>query len=212
MPRYFFNVVDGNSKNLLRDSEGAVFSDLGEARKEAVGWAQDFARHDFPKSIQTWKVLVFDENGDVVLTIPLSEVRLRKMARVWLDLGRKINKNECGFDSRILVWLIAAAILTVILHAHLNTAAPVTGIGGSYHMASASNENAVVAVRFASDASLVDITEFLDAYKASLVDGPHSGGLYKLRIANANLPQNGIGEIVGRMAQEKVVEFVAVVQ
>ena len=66
MPRYFFNVVDGNSKNLLRDSEGAVFSDLGEARKEAVGWAQDFARHDFPKSIQTWKVLVFDENGDGV--------------------------------------------------------------------------------------------------------------------------------------------------
>ena len=146
------------------------------------------------------------------LTVPLSEVRPRKMARVWLDLGRKINKNESSFDSRILVWLVAAAILTVIVQARLNTAAPVTEIGGSYHMASVSNENAVVAVRFVSDASLVDITEFLNAYKASLVDGPHSGGLYKLHIANANLPQNGIGEIVGRMTQEKVVEFAAVVQ
>jgi hypothetical protein len=212
VPRYFFNVVDGNSKNLLRDSEGAIFSDLGEARKEAVGWAQDFARHDFPKSIQTWRVLVFDENGDVVLTVPLSEVRLRKVARVWLDLGRKINKNESSFKSPIRVWLVAAAILTVILQARLNTVARVTEFSGGYHMASASNENAVVAVRFASDASLVDITEFLNAYKAVLVDGPRSGGLYKLRIANANLPQNGIREIVGRMAQEKVVEFAAVVQ
>ena len=210
VPRYFFNVMEGSSKNLLRDSEGSVFSDLGGARKEAVGWAQDIARHDFPESIP-WKVLVTDENADVVLTVPLSEVRLCRMTRTWLELGRNITKFESSFQSRILVWLVAAAILAVIVQAGLKTA-PVTEMGGSYHMASASTESAVVAVRFVANASLVDFTEFLDAYKASLIDGPHSGGFYRLRIANTALPQKEIGQIVGRMAQEKVVEFAAAVQ
>ena len=88
MPRYFFNMVDGDSKNLMRDSEGAVFTDLSGAKKEAVGWARDFARHDFQESTQAWKIRVTDENGDVVLAVPLSEVRLCKMTRAWLELGR----------------------------------------------------------------------------------------------------------------------------
>jgi hypothetical protein len=211
VPRYFFNVVEGNSKNLLRDSEGTVFSDLGGARKEAVGWAQDFARHDFQDSIQTWRVLVTDENADVVLTVPLSEVRLCKMTRAWLELVRQLTKLESSFGSRIVIWLVAAAMLIVIAQASLKTA-PVTDMSGSYRLASASIENVVVAVRFDPNASLVDITEFLDVYKASLVDGPDSGGFFRLRIANTTLPQNEIGKIVNRMAQEKVVEFAALVQ
>jgi uncharacterized protein DUF6894 len=211
VPRYFFNVVEGNSKNLLRDSEGTVFSDLGGARKEAVAWAQDFARHDFPESIQTWRVLVTDENADVVLTVPLSEVRLCKMTRAWLELVRHITRLESSFGSRIVVWLVAAAMLIVIVQASLKTAS-VTEMSGNYHLASASIENVVVAVRFVPNARLVDITEFLDVYKSTLVDGPDSGGFYRLRIAKTTLPQNEIATIVNRMAQEKVVEFAAVVQ
>jgi hypothetical protein len=93
-----------------------------------------------------------------------------------------------------------------------SAAAPVTDMSGSYRLASASIENVVVAVRFDPNASLVDITEFLDVYKASLVDGPDTGGFFRLRIANTTLPQNEIGKIVNRMAQEKVVEFAALVQ
>jgi hypothetical protein len=211
LPRYFFNVVEGNSKTLLRDSHGIVFSDLGGARKEAVGWAQDFARHDFPGSIQTWRVLVTNENADVVLTVRLSEVRLCKMTRAWLELVRHITKLQSSFGSRIAVWLVAAAILIVIMQASLKTA-PVTEMRGSYHLASDSIENAAVAVRFVPNASLVDIAKFLDFYKASLVDGPDPDGFYRLRIANTTLPQNEIAHIVGRMAQEKVVEFAALVQ
>jgi hypothetical protein len=33
VPRYFFNVVDGVSKNLMGDSDGIVLSDLSGARK-----------------------------------------------------------------------------------------------------------------------------------------------------------------------------------
>jgi hypothetical protein len=47
---------------------------------------------------------------------------------------------------------------------------------------------------------------------AVLFDGPEPGGFYKLRIASASLPQGEIKAIIGRMAQEKVVDFVAATQ
>jgi len=73
VPRYFFNMVDGHSRSLVKDSEGAEFSGMGEARKEAVGLARDVARHGLRRST-TWQVVVTDETGDEVLTVLLSEV------------------------------------------------------------------------------------------------------------------------------------------
>jgi hypothetical protein len=210
VPRYFFNVVEGHSKNLVRDSEGTVLSGLSEARKEAVGWARDFAKHDFHRSIQTWKVVVTGENGEEVLAVPLSEVRPSKMIRAWLDLVGHNAKFESSFGPRILLWLIAAATLAIIVQAAIKTA-PVAENGG-YQTASAPIENAIVAVRFAPQASLADITKFLDAYKASIVDGPRPGGFYRIRIADTTLPQEELAKIVGRIAQETVVELAAVVQ
>jgi hypothetical protein len=211
VPRYFFNVVEGHSKNLVRDSEGTVFSGLSEARKEAVGWARDFAKHDFHRSIQTWKVVVTGENGDEVLTVPLSEVRPSKMIRAWFDLVGHIAKFESSFGRHILLWLVTAATLAIIVQAAIKTV-PLAEKGSSYQTASAPIENAIVAVRFVPQASLADITKFLDAYKASVVDGPRPGGFYSIRIADTTLPQEELAKIVGRIAQERVVEFAAVVQ
>jgi hypothetical protein len=207
VPRYFFNVIDDVSKNLMGDSEGIVFSDLNGARKEAVGWARDFARHNFHESIQSWKVIVTDENADVVLTVPLCETRPSKMTRAWLEFDRRISK----LGSHVLVFPLAASILVVVVHAGLKTA-PAKETSGGYELASASIENPVLAVRFAPKASLVDIAKFLEAYKASLFDGPGPGGFYKLRIASTILRNGEIEALIGRMAKEKVVEFVAAVQ
>jgi hypothetical protein len=207
VPRYFFNVVDGVSKNLMGDSDGIVFSDLSGARKEAVGWARDFARHNFHESIRSWKVIVTDENADVVLTVPLSEARPCKLTRARLELDRLISKS----GPHVLVFSLAAAIVVVVVQAGLKTAT-VNKTGGGYELASASTESTVLAVRFAPNASLVEITKFLDAYKASLFDGPGPGGFYKLRIASTSLPQGEIKALIDRMAKEKVVEFAAAVQ
>ena len=62
MPRYFFNMVDGYSRNLVKDSDGAEFSGVGEARKEAVGLARDVSRHGLRRST-TWQVVVTDSEG-----------------------------------------------------------------------------------------------------------------------------------------------------
>jgi len=98
VPRYFFNMVDGSSRNLLKDSDGAEFSDLNEARKEAVGLARDVARHGFQGSA-IWQVVVTDESGRDVLTIPLSEIRTSRITS-WLDLGRTVAHIEARFGPR----------------------------------------------------------------------------------------------------------------
>jgi hypothetical protein len=211
MPRYFFNVVEGNFKNLVRDSEGTVFSSEHEARKEAVSFARDVVKHGFRESTRTWKVVVTDEFGTHVLTLPLSEIRAHKIRGAWFDLRHRFAKLESAFGPRTLAWLAAAAVTGIIVQAAVRTE-PVTQEGRGYRTASAPIEGAFVAVRFAPQASAADIAKFLDAYNASLVDGPRPEGLYRLRIRGATVPQEELAEIVRRMAQEKVVEFAAAVR
>ena len=43
MPRYYFNVMIGDSGNLVGDSCGLVCTNVEEARKEAIGLACDLA-------------------------------------------------------------------------------------------------------------------------------------------------------------------------
>ena len=44
------------------------------------------------------------------------------------------------------------------------------------------------------------------------MDGPRLGGLYRVRISETTLPQDELKKIAARMAQEQVVEFIAVSQ
>lgn len=208
MPRYYFNMVDGHSENLVKDSEGTVFASVSGARKEAVGLARDVARHGFHGSIQAWRIVVTDDSGAEVLTIPLSGGRGGRL-RAWLDLGGHIPNVQPGFGTRLLVWLIVASVLTIIVQAALATFL-VTGQNGRYQTASAPTDGANVAVRFVPDARIADITRFLDSYGASLVGGPRSGGFYRLSIADKALSQDELAKIVGRMTHESIVELAAV--
>jgi hypothetical protein len=206
VPRYYFNMVDGRSENLVKDSEGTVFVDVREARKEAVGLARDVARHGFHRSSQAWQIVVTDESGIEVLTIPLSEGRAGKL-RAWFDLGGHLTNVQPGFGTRLLVWLTVAAVLTIIVQAAFTT---LLASGQSYRTASAPVDGATLAVRFAPDARIADITRFLNSYGASLVAGPQSGGFYRLSVADKSLSQDELAKIVGRMMRESIVELAAV--
>ncbi len=210
MPRYFFNIMEGHSQNLVRDIEGVLLSGAGEARKEAIGLAQDITRHGIHKPTQAWTVIVTDENGDEVLTVPLSGIPARK-TQASFGLGSRIAKLESSFGRDTIVWLIGAAVLAISVQTGV-TAVHVAQQRGSYQTASAPTEGALVAVRFAGQASMADVTKFLETYQASLAGGPRPGNLYRLRIGETTLPQAELAKIVGRMTQEKVVEFAAAVQ
>jgi hypothetical protein len=208
VPRYYFNMVDGHSENLVKDSEGTVFAGVSEARKEALGLARDVARHGFHRSTQAWQIVVTDETGTDVLAIPLSEVRAGKL-RAWFDLGGHIAHLQPGFGTRMFVSLTVAAVLTIIVQAAFGTLL-ITGQSGRYQVASAPTEGATVLVRFVPDARMADVTQFLNSYGASLNGGPRPGGFYRLSLADKALPQDELAKIAGRMMREKIVEFAAI--
>ena len=83
---------------------------------------------------------------------------------------------------------------------------------GSYETASAPTNGALVAVRFVPAARADDIERFLEAYNASVVGGPQPGGLFRLHVADTNLPERELAEIVKRMTREAVVEFAVAVR
>jgi hypothetical protein len=60
-------------------------------------------------------------------------------------------------------------------------------------------------VSFARQASAGEITNFLQNYQATLVDGPTPGGFYRVRLAMTNLAKEEVGRVIARMRQERIV-------
>ena len=61
-------------------------------------------------------------------------------------------------------------------------------------------------IRFARQASAAEITNFLQNYQATLVDGPTPGGLYRVRVAMTSLAKEQLSRLIQRMQKERVVE------
>ncbi|HLH94472.1 MAG TPA: hypothetical protein VKW08_05075 [Xanthobacteraceae bacterium] len=209
MPRYFFNIMEGRSQKLVRDIEGVMLADVAEAGEEALGLAQDITRHGIHQPTQTWSVIVTDENGDEVLTVPFAGVPPRK-THGRFGLGHHMAKLEASLSRGSVVWLIAAAVLAITVPAI--TAIRIAEEHGTYQTASAPTEGAFVAVRFAAQANMADVSKFLSAYHASVAGGPRSGNLYRLRVGDGDLAQEQVANIASRMAQERVIEFAAAVE
>jgi hypothetical protein len=209
VPRFFFHVIEGDSKILVRDSEGMRFASSHEAKREAVGLARDFARHDLA-AIQAWKVVVVDEAGRAVVTVPLSNVRPRKLEAM-VNFFRHIVWCETSVRAPILAALLMATMLAVIVQTAIKTVL-VTEPSGNYLAASSSTEDALVAVRFIPSASVADVTKFLEEYNGTIVEGPRPAGFYRLRIGSTQLSREELATIVGRMSHESTVDMVAAVQ
>ena len=216
MPRYFFNMMEGGSQNLVRDIDGILLADASKARQEAIGLAQDITSHGLVESMKTWTVVVTDEAGAEVLTIPLSEIGARKATYTERHLiGRGVAKLDSRVGPGTVVWIMAAAALAM---AAALTKSRLAQESGGYQTASAlpsvaaATEGAIVAVRFKPQASVADVTKFLKAYAATLCGGPLPGNLYRLRVGDANLPQGELAKVIARMAQEAAVELAVSVQ
>ena len=65
-------------------------------------------------------------------------------------------------------------------------------------------------MRFAPQATANDITNFLGAHKATVVEGPLAGQLYRIRLSETKLPKEEVNNIVRQLQSEsKIVDFVA---
>jgi hypothetical protein len=136
----------------------------------------------------------------------------RKPARQGsFDLAGRISEFLSGFAPRTLAWSAAAAALAIMVQAAVITSVVVKEKGATFEVASTKTEQtggAFLMIRFVAQASASDITHFLDAYKATLVDGPKAGGLFRVR-----LPSTSTDEFSDTMkkiqSESKIVSFVA---
>jgi hypothetical protein len=207
MSRYFFHVFDDRAVNLVRDLEGASFPNVAEAKKEAIGLAQDIVGHRLHGS--AWQVVVIDDKGQQILSVLLAEIRPPKI-KDWLDLIRRVVAYKPQLRPHVFTCLLMAALFATIMHAAVLTGR--VGKPGSYKIASSAREGLIVRVRFIPQASVADVSKFLEAYKASLVGGPQPAGVYQLQLSDISLPHLELERIVNRITHEKIVAFASATQ
>jgi hypothetical protein len=131
-----------------------------------------------------------------------------------LDPGRRISEFLTGFAPRTLAWAAAAAVLAILAQSAIiagvllrEDSAPTAP-----RLASAVSGGSFAVIRFSPQATAAEITNFLGAYKATLVEGPlkSGGGLYRIRLGDNQLPPGDSGKIIRQMQDEwRVVGFVA---
>ena len=222
MPRYFFHMIEGDDSNLIRDSDGVVLDNTSEARKQAIALARHIVEDSSGESLDGWKIVVADENGNRLLVMALAEMSAQS-SRKWFEPGSLIARCKHLFGLRPSARFDAAAALGIIVQAALMTILMIVSqgesyrttsapAGDSYRTASAPGDEQNVAVRFIPQTSPQSISEFLDRYKAVVTGNPGSGGFYRLHLSDPHLPKEELAKLVTRMMQESIVEFAATVE
>ncbi|HEX4828486.1 MAG TPA: hypothetical protein VFV12_09685 [Xanthobacteraceae bacterium] len=130
------------------------------------------------------------------------------------DLGGRISEFLLSLTPRTLAWSATAAAVAILVQAAVIATVVVKeqGAPSGPSLASAPSEGSFAVVRFAPQATANDITNFLGAYKATVVEGPLNmgGQLYRIRLSETKLPKDEVGKIVRQMqAESKVVGFIA---
>ena len=132
----------------------------------------------------------------------------------WFDPGSRMSEFLWSLTPRTLARSAMAAVLAILLQAAVIASVIVKERGNPSgpELASAPSEGSYVLVRFAPQATANDITNFLGAYKAKVVDGPLNTAtpLYVIRLSETKLPKEEVGKIIRQMRSEsKIVDFIA---
>jgi hypothetical protein len=179
--------------------------------------------------------LVREEHGETIhLNETLGAPSARAMERLLAGIeaegakGRKrqsfnlaafIGERLSMFSPRTLAWSAVTAALAIVLQAgllaNLYINEPGSEVPSAYKTASAPTRSlgpvgSYALIGFSPQASAADVTKFLEAHKASIVEGPKPGGLYRIRVSATALSKNDLAVIVKQMQDDsKIVRFVA---
>jgi anti-sigma-K factor RskA len=119
-----------------------------------------------------------------------------------------------SFSPRTLAYAGTAAALALVVQAAVLTTVVVRdqNTPPGHILQNAPSEGGQRAVvRFSANASLSDVTRFLDVNKAAVVQGPIRGGLYEIQLAAGPLPEADFSRAIQRMKTEsRIVEFIAI--
>jgi hypothetical protein len=116
----------------------------------------------------------------------------------WRLLGRWLSET----NPRALAWSATAAAVALLVQAALIV--QLTGVhyfSGASVPEKVSAKDAYAFVSFMPQASSADITKFLRAHRAQVVDGPRADGIYTIRVAAGALSQADVAEVVQDIRQ-----------
>jgi hypothetical protein len=133
-----------------------------------------------------------------------------------IDFAQRISEFLSQFAPRTLAWSAAVGALAILAQAAIiagvvlrEDSAPAAGP----KLANAVSQGSFAIVRFVPQATADEITKFLGAYKVTLVEGPlkSSAGLYRLRLAESQLPPAEADKIIRQMQdkESRIVGFIA---
>jgi hypothetical protein len=130
-------------------------------------------------------------------------------------LGGWVARLLGATSPRTMAWAATIAVLLIVLESGALTTMLLSERGSTYETASVPVAPTVsrgltisshVLIRFTPGATAAEITQFLEANKASVVDGPKPGGIYRLRVAVTGGDQ--LTRAVQAMQGSKLVAFV----
>jgi anti-sigma-K factor RskA len=128
------------------------------------------------------------------------------------DLAGRISEFLASFAPRTLAYAATAAAALILVQGAVLTSVAVRDQSGTPTvLASADTTGSApeLVIRFAPQASVADITRFLDAHEAKVVDGPSKLRAYTVRLTGAKKPE--LPQIAQKIQGEsKIVEFVAI--
>jgi len=132
----------------------------------------------------------------------------------WFEFGSRISEVLWSLTPRTLARSAIAAAVAILVQAAVIASVVVKeqGSPSGPGLASAPNQGSYAIVRFAPQATANDITNFLGAYKAKVVDGPLNigGPAYRVRLSETKLQEDEVDKIVRQMQSEsKIVDFIA---
>ena len=136
-------------------------------------------------------------------------------SRPSLGIGAWLAGFVASFSPRTLAYAGTAAAVAIMLQAAVIVGTLTSRYStrsfetASHGQVAPSAQGSFVIVRFAPQASAADITRFLDANKATIVDGPKADGIFRVRVGSAVLPKDEIARVAAQMQQDKAVGFAA---
>lgn len=128
------------------------------------------------------------------------------------DVAGRVAEWLSAFSPRTIAWAGAAGAIIVMAQAAVLTTVVVKEKGGLGHELASfpTNRGNIAVVRFAARANSSDITKFLEAHNAVVVDGPKKGGLYSIRLVSGKSSADVTKMVREMQAESKIVEFVAI--
>ncbi len=123
-------------------------------------------------------------------------------------VGQWFANSIASFSPRTLALGASLAALAIVLQGSM-LLGMLTNKSGDTVPGAARPHGTFAMIRFTRQANAAEITDFLQNYQATVVDGPKPGGVYRVRVAVAALAKEELGRIVSRMRKERIVEFAA---